>query len=333
MFGEYRNIKISGIASVAPERVVDNLDIVGKMGSKRAKRQVQLTGINRRHLCQEGQAASHMATVAAERLLEKLDWDRDDIKVLVFVTQSPDVSTPATAMLIQKRLKIGVDCLAFDVNLGCTGYVSGLQIIAALLGNIKGKGLLLVGDGKYYEGNGEATTTDGLLFGDGASATALEYEEGAAGFLYSQYTDGSRHQLLTMSLDGDLYMDGNAILLFSLDEVSKSIIDMRNHFQIDEGMVDYYILHQAQKLILDGIANECDIENEKVLISYDEFGNTSTATIPFTICNNESILKQKGRVGLFLSGFGVGLAWANVYITVDTDTIMPVELSDFVYGE
>lgn len=332
MFGQYENIKICGIAAVAPKRVVDNIELVEQIGVKRAKRQVLLTGINRRHLCHKGQAASDMACVAAEKLIKHLGWNRDEIKALVFVTQSPDVSTPSTAMIIQKRLQIGEDCFCFDVNLGCTGYVSGLQIISGLLNSIKGKGLLLVGDGRYY-GEVNVTSTDSLLFGDGSSATALEYKEGEEGFCYSQNTDGTRHHLLTRALDGNVYMDGNAVLLFSLGDVTKSILDMRKHFSIDEDSIDYYALHQAQKLILDGIAKECDIDSSKVLVSYDEFGNTSTATIPLTLCHNEKLLKKKDKIKVFMSGFGVGLAWSNVCMTLDTEGILPIELSDYCYEE
>lgn len=330
MFGEYRNIKICGISATAPKKFINNLELVDQIESKRAKRQVLLTGINKRHVCEKGQAASDMACVAAESLLKKLSWKRDEIRVLIFVTQTPDVSTPSTAMIIQKRLGIGIDCLAFDVNLGCTGYVSGLQIISGILSNVGGKGLLLVGDGSYYERN-NTITTDSLLFGAGASATALEYVEGSMGFLYSQNTDGNRHGLITKSLSGNAYMDGNAVLLFSLGEVSQSIKDMKSKYMIDENDIDFYVLHQAQKLIIEGMANECGIDTKKMLISYDEFGNTSTATIPLTICHNAEMLKSKKTLNLFMCGFGVGLAWANVYIKLDTEAIMPLQLTDYCY--
>lgn len=331
MFGQYSDICIRGIASAVPENRIDNMELVESLGTKRTKRQVSLTGVDFRHVCGKSQAASDLASVAAEKLIKQLNWDKGEIRTLVFVTQSPDVCTPSTAMIIQKRLGIGEDCLAFDVNLGCTGYVSGLQIIAALINNIGGKGLLLVGDGRYYEPNG-VINSNTLLFGDGASATALESVPGK-GFYYSQKTDGTRHHLLTKSLSGEVYMDGNAILLFSLSEVVQSIKDIKTHFQIKEQNIDYYILHQAQKLILDGIANECDIDTSKVLTSYEEYGNTSTATLPLTICHNVEKLKEKANAHLLLSGFGVGLAWSNVYIEIDTQNILPVISTDYHYDD
>lgn len=331
MFGQYSNICIRGIVSAVPENRIDNMQLVEKLGTKRIKRQVSLTGINFRHVCDKFQAASDLATVAAEKLMKQLGWNKDEIKILVFVTQSPDVCTPSTAMIIQKRLNIGVDCLAFDVNLGCTGYVSGLQIVAALLNNVGGKGLLLVGDGRYYEPDGTINSNT-LLFGDGAAATALEAVKGKS-FFYSQKTDGTRHHLLTKSLGGEVYMDGNAILLFSLSEVAHSINDLKDYFHISEQDVDFYILHQAQKLIIEGIANECNIMPEKVLTSYEEYGNTSTATLPLTICHNVEQLKKQEVARLFFSGFGVGLAWSNVYIELDTSNILPVIVTNRYYDD
>ena len=110
---------------------------------------------------------------------------------------------------------------------------------------------------------------------------------------YAQKTDGERYKLISVGLDGTLTMDGNAVLLFSLNEVCQSIRDMREHYSISEDSIDFYILHQAQKLILDGIARECEIDLPKVLRSYEEYGNTSTATLPFTICNNVDEIKER----------------------------------------
>lgn len=331
MYGKYENIKIRGIASAVPEQVIDNVKCAEKLGNRRAKKQVMLTGIQHRHCVGKGQSASDLSCVSAEKLLQKLNWNRNEIRVIVNVTQSADLHTPSTAMVIQKRLGIGQDCLAFDVNLGCTGYVSGLQIIAALLQNTGGKGLLFVGDGRYAE-MPEVPNTDSLLFGDGASATAIELEDGNP-MMYAQKTDGTRHNLLSVALDGTMTMDGNAVLLFSLNEVCQSIKEFKDHFGVSEDSIDYYILHQAQKLILDGIARECNIDSSKVMTSYEEFGNTSTATLPITICNNAEEIKKKKHVRLYLCGFGVGLAWSSVVLDLDTDCILPIEITGYCYND
>lgn len=331
MYGEYGNIKICGIAAAAPKRIFDNIQYAEKLGDRHIKKLVSYTGIRTRHCVKIGQSASDLSCYCAEKLLRKLKWNRDEIRVLVNVTQSPDLHTPSTAMIIQKRLGIGMDCIAFDVNLGCSGYVSGLQIVAALLQNTGGKGLLLVGDGKYFE-MPEVLTTNSMLFGDGGAATAIELENGNP-MLYSQKTDGTRYDMLYTPLNAATQMDGNGVLLFSLGEVCDSIKEMWEHYDIQENSIDYYILHQAQKMIVDGIAAECSIDDKKVLRSYEEYGNTATATIPITICNNVAELQKKERVRLYLCGFGIGLAWSSVVIDVNTACIYPIEETDYCYSD
>ena len=131
--GSIDNIRVCGIASAVPKRCIDNIKFAEDMGQKRNKRQIKLTGIKKRHICDVGQSASDFATYAADKLLEHLEWKRDEIKVLIFVTQQPDLSRPSTAMLIQKRLGLGIDCTCFDVNMGCSGFTVGMQIIASML--------------------------------------------------------------------------------------------------------------------------------------------------------------------------------------------------------
>lgn len=329
MYGQYKNVRIAGIAAAVPDRVVDNMKLIEQFGEKRTKRQMQLTGVKTRHVCDKGQTPSAMACYAAEKLINKLNWDKNDIKALVYVTQFPDVATPSTAMIIQKHLKLSFDCIAFDVNLGCTGYVSGLQIISGLLNNIKGKGLLLTGDGEYCADFSKCTTNS-LLFGDAGCATAIEYDEENEGFIYSQKTDGYRYDLLTKSNSGEMFMDGNSITLFSLNEVVNDLKEFKNYFKINEDCIDYYALHQAQKLIVDGIADSCSIDSNKVLVSYDEYGNTYSCTVPVTLCRNTKVY-DKEQINILMSGFGVGLAWSNVYMKIDSAAILPLLVTDYKF--
>ena len=308
--GCIKNIKIAGIASAVPKNTIDNIAFVEQMGKKRNMRQIKLTGIKKRHICAKGQSASDFATYAADKLLNHLHWSREEIKILIFVTQQPDLSRPSTAMLIQKRLGLGINCTCFDVNMGCSGFTVGLQIIASMLSVVGGKGLLLVGDGRYVDEDMHSTSD--LLFGDGGAATAIEVENGY-NMVFNQKTDGYRVDTIMCRRNGGSQMDGNAVLMFSLNEVSDNIKNFRNQYGLTEDQIDYYVFHQGQKIILQGIANECNILWEKVLNSYENYGNTSSASIPISICENLQILKEKKQVNLLLSGFGIGLSWGCVY--------------------
>lgn len=325
--GCIKNIKIAGIASAVPKNIIDNIAFVEQMGKKRNMRQIKLTGIKKRHICAKGQSASDFATYAADKLLNHLHWSREEIKILIFVTQQPDLSRPSTAMLIQKRLGLGINCTCFDVNMGCSGFTVGLQIIASMLSVVGGKGLLLVGDGRYVDEDMHSTSD--LLFGDGGAATAIEIENGY-NMVFNQKTDGYRVDTIMCRRNGGSQMDGNAVLMFSLNEVSDNIKNFRNQYGLTEDQIDYYVFHQGQKIILQGIANECNILWEKVLNSYENYGNTSSASIPISICENLQILKEKKQVNLLLSGFGIGLSWGCVYLNVDTENILPIfEFGDY----
>ena len=325
--GCIKNIKIAGIASAVPKNTIDNIAFVEQMGKKRNMRQIKLTGIKKRHICAKGQSASDFATYAADKLLNHLHWSREEIKILIFVTQQPDLSRPSTAMLIQKRLGLDTNCTCFDVNMGCSGFTVGLQIIASMLSVVGGKGLLLVGDGRYVDEDMHSTSD--LLFGDGGAATAIEVENGY-NMVFNQKTDGYRVDTIMCRRNGEAQMDGNAVLMFSLNEVSDNIKNFRNQYGLNEDQIDYYVFHQGQKIILQGIANECNILWEKVLNSYENYGNTSSASIPISICENLQILKEKKQVNLLLSGFGIGLSWGCVYLNIDTENILPIfEFGDY----
>lgn len=325
--GCIKNIKIAGIASAVPKNTIDNIAFVEQMGKKRNMRQIKLTGIKKRHICAKGQSASDFATYAADKLLNHLHWSREEIKILIFVTQQPDLSRPSTAMLIQKRLGLGINCTCFDVNMGCSGFTVGLQIIASMLSVVGGKGLLLVGDGRYVDEDMHSTSD--LLFGDGGAATAIEVENGY-NMVFNQKTDGYRVDTIMCRRNGGSQMDGNAVLMFSLNEVSDNIKNFRNQYGLTEDKIDYYVFHQGQKIILQGIANECNILWEKVLNSYENYGNTSSVSIPISMCENLQILKEKKQVNLLLSGFGIGLSWGCVYLNIDTENILPIfEFGDY----
>lgn len=329
--GCINGIKLCGLATAVPKRIIDNANFAEKMGSKRNKRQILLTGVKTRHICGAGQSASDFATYAADKLLNHLGWDRDEIKLLIFVTQQPDLSRPSTAMLIQRRLGIGTDCSCFDVNMGCSGFTVGLQIIASMLTHVGGKGLLLVGDGRYAGSDGMLSRSD-LLFGDGGAAAAIEIASGYQ-MLFDQKTDGNRVETIMCRRNGNSQMDGNGVLLFSLNEVSENIRRFKEMHHLEEADIDYYVFHQGQKIILQGIASECHIPWAKLLNSYEWYGNTSSVSIPLSICVNRDKLRQKSQVKLLMSGFGIGLSWGIDYLNIDTQNILPVMETDYVYPD
>ncbi len=328
MIGVCENVKITGISSCVPSRILDNIEFAESTNDKHIKRQVKLTGIRYRHCVSGNQRTSDLASVAAKELLMKNNWDTDSISALVFVTQSPDINAPSTAMIIQKKLSIGKDCIAFDVNLGCSGFTSGLIIMASLLKNIGGRGLLLMGDCQHYAPNTEFTS-DAMLFGDAGAAVSMEYSSGGS-IVFSQNTDGSRYTTLYSPLSGGRVMDGNAILLFSIDEVAASIKALFEDERVISNPPDFCVLHQAQKIIMDGIIDNSNSVKEKFLFSCQDYGNTSSASIPVTLCHSIETIQnaKKETVRIFGCGYGIGLSWSSVVFEINSKCIYPVIVSD-----
>ncbi len=331
MFGEYSNIKICGIAAVVPTKNVENRDCVSEeLSIKKIEKQIRLTGVERRRIFSGEQTASDLATKAAEELINELNWEKDTIKIIVYVTQNPDIEIPSTALLIQNRLGIGTDCLAFDVNLGCSGYVGGIQIVAGLIHQMGGRALLLVSDGK--RDNKRKNVADYLLFGYAGTATAIEAVDHNT-LLYQYESDGTRWQTIHRKLGGATEMNGNAVFAFAINDVSDSIKQTMEYFSLDKNEIDYFVFHQGQKMIIDNLADICGIPIDKMLYSLKNYGNTSGASIPLSICNEAERLKKKERVRLYLCGFGVGLSWGNTIFDMDTSHIMQIRENDIHYND
>lgn len=331
MYSKYRNVKICAIAAAAPQHILDNESFAGRVSDRRYRRRILYTGIKKRHAVVGRQRTSDLASLAAEKVLTKLQWEKKSVNVLIFITQNPDLYAPSTAMLIQTKLGLSEDLLAFDVNLGCSGFTSGVQIMAGILRQTKGRGLLLMGDCQHYA-PGTEYAADSILFGDGGAAVAMEYDGNAEDIPAFSMTDGSRFKALCSTFDRGHIMDGNAIVLFSLNEVVDSINAFHEYYGIQREDVDYYALHQAQKIIVDGVAHNCALPENKVLKCYEQYGNTSSASIPFALCANTA-LYDKERLAIFGCGFGIGLAWSGVLIHVSKEGILPLIESDYAYPD
>lgn len=331
MYTVYENIAIRAMAVTVPPMILDNEKYAATVKDRRYKRRIQYTGIKQRREPLPGQKGSDLVCVAAERVIEKLGWDKESIKTLIYITQNPDIYAPSTAMIIQAKLGLPIDIMAFDVNLGCSGFTSGVQIMSGLLSQTKGRGLLLMGDSKKWA-PGDEFSDHAIIVGAGMAAVAMEWDETASSMPAFQMTDGNKYKTLYASADAGNVMDGNEVVLFSLNEVVNSINAFHAYYNIKRDDIDYYALHQAQKIIVDGVANNCNISDEKVLRAYEMYGNTSSASVPFALCANTEKFR-KNELKIMACGFGIGLAWSGMVFEMDAGGILPINESDYIYPE
>lgn len=302
------------------------------------ERLIKSIGVARRRIADKDICTSDLCQAAARRLLDQLGWGPGDVDVLIFVTQSADYVIPATACALQARL--GLDgCMAFDVNLGCSGYAYGLWTAASLLKTVlrddrPARALLLAGDvstSKLLPGDRGTVP----LFGDAGSATALEVSPGAPPMYGVFGTDGTgaehliiragalREPLLPPESPHDpetqarlyrnarLHLNGPEVFNFTLrcvPELMREILALSGDTVAD---VDYFLFHQANSFMLTHLRKKAGLPEEKVPIALQEFGNTSSASIPLTVAAMLADRFAEPRQ-VVLAGFGVGWSWGAV---------------------
>lgn len=332
-------IRMAGLAVAAPEQVRTAADEAGFFGAEGALKISQSVGVERRPVVPSGLCTSDLCFSAAERLLDEAGWERDSIDALVFVSQTPDYLLPATSCVLQKRLGLPKRCAAFDVNLGCSGYVYGLWIASGLLSaGLAHRVLLLAGD-TISRISSPQDRSVALLFGDAGTATGLERDPTAEPIAFEMGTDGGGHDHLKVPAgmfrsprsaitalrsereggnvrsDEDLYMNGAEIFAFTLREVPGLVRAVMEQAGWSLDTVDAVVMHQANLLMLKQLGKKLGLPPEKMPLALEQFGNTSSASIPVAMAHALRSRLRAENLRLVLAGFGVGFSWGAAAIT------------------
>jgi 3-oxoacyl-[acyl-carrier-protein] synthase III len=349
----FNNVAINGIACAVPTQRIPTTSYYEKFGKKNVDSFIVMTGIEATYRTMEEQTAADLCFVAAEKLIAHRKIEKGEIGALIFVTQTPDYRIPATSCVLQYRLGLTKECLAFDVNLGCSGYVYGIQMVASMLTNSDIKyGLLLCGDTCYKTGSPEDQSTC-MMFGDAGSATLLSIQDDAKAMDIELMTDGNGFKdIITASGayrnvhgnhertkwgDGNIrsdyegYINGTNVFSFSIREAPKIINRFVDEHQVNSVDYDALILHQANLFMLKQIAKKAKFPMEKVPLTLKEFGNTSSVSIPITLCSEYTTKSNRGVINVLACGFGVGLSWGIMNMNVTVDDLLPVIYTDEYY--
>lgn len=318
------NVKISGIAACVPRKIVNNNDLSDNI------KLLNSIGVKKRRVVSGNQSTMDLCVSAAERLIKEVNLEKDSIDAVIFVSQTPEYQLPATACIIQKTLDLKNDIIAYDVNLGCSGYTHGLFLASSLISSGLQNVLLLVGDtiSKIVD---EEDSGSNLLFGDAGSATIISQQDGSdIGFVLG--SDGSGFESIIVDSDKNgktnnksnyLTMKGAEVFTFTLQRIPNLIRETLSYLDLSKESVNYFIFHQANLFMLKTLAENIDLDFDNFLISIDEYGNTSSASIPITICHNrEKILRTPGKS--LMAGFGVGLSWSSAVSALEDTVILPI---------
>jgi len=341
------NVKVAGISAGVPKRTIKNLEVTYPISENYSNSDfVSVTGVYERR-CSDNTTTSDLCYAAAERLIADLGWNKSEIDALIIVSQTLDYILPATACILQNRLGLSKECFAEDIQLGCSGWVYGMSTIASLMqsGCVR-KALLMAGDAAQHIRVPEEKMD--ALFGHAGTVTALEYESGNEGLKCHFGTDGSgydaiiipdggaRNPITTESLtkeenfEGKMYtglesrMKGMDVFSFGITYAPKSIKLLAQHFGYDYLDSDYFVLHQANRKMLDMIAKKLKLPKEKMPDGMKMFGNTSSASIPLAMVTELGDELRQGKKTLTCCGFGVGLSWGTVRFNTENLIVSPL---------
>ena len=338
-----KNVRVEGVACSMPENISEVSDLAEKFGEENIQKIMASTGVFRRHVV-DSECSSDLCVAAAERLIADLAVDRASIDTLIFVSQTHDHTLPATACILQERLKLSLGVAAFDVALGCSGYVYGLWLASSLIsGGGSRRVLLLVGD-TISKIVSEEDRSVAALFGDAGSATLLQYDESAQPISFALGTDGRGANNLIVPAGGfrdrtgafsdnsepevrgpfDLFMNGAEIFAFTLARVPALVRALHESRQDSGEGIDHYVFHQANKFMLEHLAKRMKLPREKILLDLESVGNTSCTSIPLALSLAD--LEKDNRVTglMMLAGFGVGYSWAGCIINFDNVWVSPM---------
>lgn len=314
-------IGIKAISYVVPGTPVGNSEIIATHGFDGSFIENKL-GITHRHIAGPNEYVSDLATQAASKLLQGSGVSAEAVEILVVVTQTPDYCLPHVSALVHENIGLGNQVAAFDVSLGCSGYVYGLSIVQGMMES-QGldNGLLITAD-TYSKISDPSERSTAPLFGDAATATLLTRDPQYSLGRFDFGTDGSKHRQLIARGSGirrdvaePLFMDGRGIFNFAMSAVPKTV--ERCLERNDTGMetIDSWLFHQASRYMLESLAKRMKIPAEKLLIDMEDVGNTTSSTIPIVLARR--ILENgTGPNTILLCGFGVGLSWASTILTV-----------------
>jgi 3-oxoacyl-[acyl-carrier-protein] synthase-3 len=318
------NVVIKGIATAIPKNKVDLLSYASLFGEDEIKRIALSTGITSVRVANK-QSTSELCLAAAETLLNELNLNGSDFDGIIFVSQTPDKKMPATSIVMQHKLSMPKEAVAFDVNYGCSGYIYGLYLSSMLL-NSGGcqRVLLCVGD-VITSHLGEKDKNVRLVFGDAGSATVLEKGEADISFLLMNDGSGADYLNLAYGDSENLYMHGAKIMEFALKEVPPLIDEILNFRKWEKDDVGSFILHQPNLFMLNYLMKKAKIQSDRLPIAVEGFGNTGPASIPLVLTHHrESLVNHHQLEKTILCGFGVGLSWAAAALNLSQTKLFPL---------
>jgi 3-oxoacyl-[acyl-carrier-protein] synthase-3 len=345
----FDNVGISGLYAAVPKQIINNYEHDKWFKKEDIKEIVEKIGVKERRFADDKTCSSDLCYTAAQKLITDMKINREEIDLLIFISQTPDYRMPATSVILQHRLELSTSAITFDINLGCSAFLYGLTVVYSMMakGQIR-KALILDGEtrSKVYSHKDRKTA---FLFGDAGIAALIENNKKFSRSYFSLNSDGSRESLIKVPAGGyrkmsseetvkekvideygnirseeNGYMNGADVFNFVIREVPKDFNRLIEFSGADVSSIDYFIFHQANSYINRYLVKKLKLPEGKVPSTIEKFGNTSSVSIPLTIASElKDQLKTSKK--LLLSGFGVGLSWGTAIIKTEDCSVGDIE--------
>lgn len=332
----FTKMKITGLNCLVPDYphcIDEDIGFFGGDPQKLAKAK-KLIGFGHRYNAPPGCTPTDLCRAAIDRLAADVSLDLGTVDALICVVQAPDYPQPGSSFILHKKCGFPTTCASLDINQGCPGYVYGLWLAGALLESGACRKIVLA-TGNF---NGPSQTPRShLLFGDAASATLLEYDEGATASFFNLGADGSGYEAIIIPAGGarlpldhqildlvitertggqqqltDKYVDGLEVFNFAIREAAPNMTELLEYAQCPADRVDFAAIHQANKQIVDLVAAKAGLrEDQYSTRTFTEYGNLSSVSVPAVISHQLAEKIKNGPEKVLMSGYGIGTAWAS----------------------
>ncbi len=302
--------KIIGTGGYLPNKILTNKDLESLVDTTDGWI-VERTGIKQRHISEDNETTSSMATKASLDAIKSANIKNSQIDLIIVATTTPDQIFPSTACIVQNNLNIIAP--AFDVQAACTGFIYALSIADNYIKTGTCKNILVIGAEKYSNLLDWSDRSTCVLFGDGAGAVILSADSNEGIISSHIHADGQYNDLLSVE-DKNIKMKGNEVFKVAVNTLSKLVDETLNKNNLDKSDIDWLVPHQANLRIIKAAAKKLSMSLDQVVVTVDKHANTSAASIPLAL--NEAV--KDGRIKddqvILLEAFGSGFTWGSVLL-------------------
>jgi 3-oxoacyl-[acyl-carrier-protein] synthase III len=335
---KFKNVGIRTLSATVPKNIIKTKSLTDYFPIEQIEKFIEATGVHERRFIDKDKCASDLCYNAACNLFDQSGVSRDDIDMLLFISQTPDYKVPGTSILLQHQLGLKTSTIVYDINMSCSGFIHGLLMAYTFLqlADIKNV-LLLVGDtlSKYISLNDKST---GLLLGDGGIASLIAKGEQYGESFFSMNTDGGYLESVMLPAGGSrmisttdtlknieyedgsirsleqIVMNGMDVFSFAISELPKDVKRLLVFANKDIAEIDKYSFHQANKFMTEFIAKKLKANPEKLLRSIHKYGNTAGVSIPLTMVENRELINKDDSI--LMNAIGAGFAFGSVLLNI-----------------